>query len=56
MGALRKWSYDKFGSVNKELRQVREKIEQLNLQDPHSNRTEVDTLMRRMDELFYREE
>lgn len=31
MNALQRWSRDKFGSVNKELKEIRNKLEELNM-------------------------
>lgn len=56
MSSLRRWSLDKFGSVNKELGQIRDKLEVLNMLDYHTNKVEIDSLMKGMDELLYREE
>lgn len=56
MSSLRRWSLDKFGSVNKELGQIRDKLEELNMLDYHTHKVEIDSLMKGMDELLYREE
>jgi hypothetical protein len=56
MTTLRRWSFDKFGAVTKELEILRAKIEGLSTQDHIANQDEVDKLNKRMDELLYREE
>jgi hypothetical protein len=56
MTALRRWSFDKFGAVTKELEILRAKIEELSTQDHIANQDEVDKLNKSMDELLYREE
>jgi hypothetical protein len=56
MASLRRWSFDKFGGVNKELEAIRIKMEELCSQDHIANQVLVDQLKDMMDELLYREE
>jgi hypothetical protein len=56
MASLRRWSFDKFGGVTKELEAIRIKMEELCSQDHIANQVQVDQLRDRMDELLYREE
>jgi hypothetical protein len=53
MRALRKWIFEKFGAVTKEMNVLKLKIEE---QDPIINKQELDRLRMHMDELLYREE
>jgi hypothetical protein len=56
MASLRRWSFDKFGGVTKELEAIRIKMEEFCSQDHIANQMQVDQLRDRMDELLYREE
>jgi hypothetical protein len=56
MASLRRWSFDKFGGVTKELEAIRIKMEELCSQDHIANQVQVDQLRDRMDELLYREQ
>jgi hypothetical protein len=49
----RKWIFEKFGAVTKEMNVLKLKIEE---QDPIINKQELDRLRMHMDELLYREE
>jgi hypothetical protein len=53
---LRRWSFDKFGAIIKELEELKKKMEELSLQNPIKNKQELDRLRARMEELLYREE
>jgi hypothetical protein len=56
MKSLRKWSFDKFGAVTKELENIRTRIEELSNHDHIAHQEEIERLSRRMEELLYREE
>jgi ElaB/YqjD/DUF883 family membrane-anchored ribosome-binding protein len=56
MTSLKKWSLDKFDAVMKELDKIKQKIEELSMQNHVSNKEELDKLRKRMDEFLYREE
>jgi uncharacterized protein YicC (UPF0701 family) len=62
-GALRKvssylvkWSSQKFGSVTKELKQLREQMKEISESQNESQQEELHKLRVRMDEILYREE
>jgi hypothetical protein len=54
--SLKKWSYDKFSAVSKELSKIRKRMEEIEMQGPGALSQELHTLRTRMDELLYREE
>jgi hypothetical protein len=54
--SLKKWSYDKFSAVSKELSKIRKRMEEIEMQGPGALSQELHTLWTRMDELLYREE
>jgi hypothetical protein len=57
MTALHGWSKERFGSVSKELKELRLKLEELNLKDNNNNNfSEIQRTAARMDELLHREE
>jgi hypothetical protein len=56
MIALKRWSREKFGAVNKELTSIRKEIEELSMQDGIANQVRLRYLNKHMDELLYREE
>jgi hypothetical protein len=56
MKSLRSWSFQKFGTVTKELESIKEQIESLSSQNHVANQGEIERLSRHMDELLYREE
>jgi hypothetical protein len=56
MGSLKKWGFDTFGYVTKDLERTKEKIEELSRQDVIRNQDEIDRLSERMEEILYREE
>jgi hypothetical protein len=58
MTSLHSWSKEKFGSVSKELNQLHQKLEELNLRDNNNNNNfeEIQRTSARMDELLHREE
>jgi hypothetical protein len=49
----RKWIFEEFGAVTKEMNVLKLKIEE---QDPIINKQELDRLRMHMDELLYRKE
>jgi hypothetical protein len=51
MTSLKKWSLDKFDAVMKELDKIKQKIEELSMQNHVSNK-ELDKLRKRMDEFL----
>lgn len=53
--ALRSWSKQHFGSVSKELEELRAELEEVHM-GPNHNRAAVRAITDRMDELLYREE
>jgi hypothetical protein len=54
--SLKKWSTENFGSVTKELRRIRERIETLSNLDRQVHEVELQTLRTRMDETLHHEE
>jgi hypothetical protein len=56
MSSLRKWSYDKFGSVTRELTSIRKRMDELNSQHLDQHQEELDRLRTPMDEVLYRKE
>jgi hypothetical protein len=54
--ALKRWGFDKFGVVNKELECIKQEIEDLSRRDVLSNQRKIDQLSCCMEELLYREE
>jgi hypothetical protein len=56
MLSLKRWSYDKFGVVTKEIENIRNKIEEMSTQDHITHQGEIEKLSKRLDELLYREE
>jgi hypothetical protein len=56
MSSLQKWSSENFGLVEKELKELRKKLERLQLAYNPNDLSEIDTIQKRMDELLIREE
>ena len=56
MCSLQQWSHTKFGSIRKELEELRSKLEALQGQGDQSNVMEIKATMNRMNEILYREE
>jgi hypothetical protein len=56
MGSLRTWSFNHFDSVNKEMENIKERLEQQSRSNVVTNQEEIDRLSKRMEELLYREE
>jgi hypothetical protein len=56
MGSLKRWSFDTFGAISKELDGTRAKIEDLSQQGVVKNQEEIDRLSKQMVEILYREE
>jgi hypothetical protein len=56
MATLQVWSNEKFGSVEKELKELRRKLEKLQQAYNPDDLNEIDEVQKRMDELLIREE
>jgi hypothetical protein len=56
MKSLRSWSFQKFGSVTKELEIIKDQLESLSSHNHVANQGEIERLSKCMDELLYREE
>jgi hypothetical protein len=56
MKSLRRWSFDKFGAVTKEIDNIQRKVEEHSGQNHVQNQVEIVRLRTHMEELLYRDE
>jgi hypothetical protein len=54
--SLRSWSQKKFGAVTRELKCIRQRIEEIESQSSIADQCKLNTLRHHMDELLYRKE
>ncbi|WVZ51469.1 hypothetical protein U9M48_002614 [Paspalum notatum var. saurae] len=54
--ALRNWSREKFGHVNKEIEKLRKELDDLEWEDPVGNRAAICFKVKQLNEILYREE